>query len=308
MSPAVHTVLGDVDPGRFTAVLPHEHLVCDFSGVTGSNNHILNDVALAIDELAILDDPRSTLLVEVTTPDFGRDPAALQQISTASGVSVVMGTGWYRSPYYPTHITSSTVGELAAAMVHELTTGVVVPDRSAPIRAGVIGEIGADRGFVDPAEERVLRAAARASNQTGAPVITHAAMHPVGLAQLGLLTEENVPAERVIIGHADTYLDVNYHTALLRRGAYLAFDTCGRNHLNPDDRRADALVELIRQGWIDQLLISSDRCFRSDLRAFGGVGYAWTLTGFRQMLHERGLNAAELDHLTRLNPLRVLAW
>jgi hypothetical protein len=82
-----------------------------------------------------------------------------------------------------------------------------MPGRTFPppaLRAGVIGEIGADRWYVSAAEERSFRAAARAHLRTGLTISTHAARWPVGLEQLRLLTEEGADPRRVIIGHADS--------------------------------------------------------------------------------------------------------
>ncbi|MCX4471912.1 hypothetical protein OOK41_16615 [Micromonospora sp. NBC_01655] len=303
---SVHTVLGPRAPEEFTQVLPHEHLLCDFSPVTGQGPHVLNDLELIIPEVLELPDVTRTCLVEVTPADVGRNPAGLRAISERTGLWVVMGTGWYRESYHPQEIDRLSVNEIADRMVEELTTGV--PVTGPAVQAGIIGEIGSDRDYVSAAEERVLRAAARASNRTGAAVTTHAFMYPVGLPQLAVMLEERADPSRIVIGHADTYMNPDYHRELLKRGVYVEFDTCGRTHLNPDARRADALVALIRAGWLEQLLISSDRCFRSDLKAFGGVGYPWALTGFVALLKDRGVSADEIDVLTRVNPLRMLAW
>ena len=189
-------------------------------------------------------------------------------------------------------------------MIAELSEGV----RGTGIRAGIIGEIGVNLDYASAQEERVLRAAARAQKATGAPLTTHASMYPVGLAQLDILRDEGVDISRVIIGHCDTYLEQAYHLAILEAGAYVQFDTVGRNHMNPDSRRAEAFAELLRLGWREQLLLSSDRCFRSDLRAFGGVGYAHVFTTFFDMLRAEGVDDATLDIITIENPRRVLAW
>src|SRR6267143_249850 len=65
----------------------------------------------------------------------------------------------------------------------DITEGV----RGTGVRAGIIGEIGADRRYISAAEERSFRAAARAHLKTGLTISTHAARWPVGLAQLKLL-------------------------------------------------------------------------------------------------------------------------
>jgi phosphotriesterase-related protein len=300
----IQTVRGPVEPTALGRTLVHEHVFCDFYRITGNLNQLLNDEELAVEELGALVGAGGTALVEVTTPDFGRDPERLRRVAERTGLHIVMGTGWYRQPYYPESIDRTSTEALARQMIAELTQGV----DGTGIRAGIIGEIGAHGNFLTAQEERVLRAAARAQRATGAALTTHASMYPVGTAQLAVLQEEGVDPSRVIVGHCDTYLDREYHLAVLRAGAYVQFDTVGRVHMNPDERRADALVALLRDGWAERLLLSSDRCHRSDMHAFGGVGYDVVFTRFFGMLRERGVPDGELDFLTIENPRRVLAW
>lgn len=301
---AVHTVLGPLAPEDLGRCLPHEHLICDFSAVTGNLDHILNDIDLAVDELVQFSAAGGSAVVDVTPTDLGRDPRALQTIARRSGLNVVMSTGWYRRAFYPPHLDCTSTNDLADQMVHELTSGVPGTE----IRAGLIGEIGVDRGTVSGVEERVLRACARAHLRTGAAISTHSSMYPVGVLQLQLLVEEGVAPSRVVIGHADTFLNFDYHEALLRQGAFVQFDTAGREHMNPDARRAELFMRLVRAGWTTQLLLSSDRCFRSDLVSFGGAGYAHVLTSFHDRLGELGLSDDEFDVVTIDNPARMLAW
>ncbi|MDE2857200.1 MAG: phosphotriesterase-related protein [Chloroflexota bacterium] len=300
----VHTVLGEIEPSALGRTLMHEHIFCDLYRVTGRLNELLNDEALAVEELAALRKAGGTALVEVTTPDMGRDPEALCRIAEKTELHIIMGTGWYRQPFYPPDIDRLLTNELADRIISELTDGV----SGTGIRAGVIGEIGIHLDYATAQEERVLRAAARAQKATGAPLTTHASMYPVGLQQLEVLKDEGVDMSRVIIGHCDTYLDQSYHLAILESGAYVQFDTVGRNHMNPDSRRASAFAELARLGWKHKLLLSSDRCHRSDLRAFGGLGYGYVFTGFFDLLRARGVDDETLDAITIENPRRVLAW
>ena len=300
----IHTVLGAIAPAALGRTLMHEHIICDIYRVTGRLNELLNDEALAVAELELLRRAGGSALVEVTTSDLGRDPAALRRVAEATGLHIIMGSGWYRQPYYPPEIDRLSTNKLADIISAELTEGVA----DSGIRAGIIGEIGVDLDYATAQEERVLRAAARAQKATGAPLTTHASMYPVGLAQLDILQDEGVDMSRVIIGHCDTYLAQAYHLAILEAGAYVQFDTVGRSHMNPDSRRAEAFVELLRLGWREQLLLSSDRCFRSDLRAFGGLGYGYVFSEFFDMLRVRGVDDETLDLVTISNPQRVLAW
>ncbi len=300
----IHTVLGEIAPTDLGRTLMHEHIFCDIYRVTGRLNELLNDEALAVEELAALRAAGGTALVEATTPDLGRDPQALRRVAEKTELHIVMGAGWYRQPFYPPEVDRLPTNQLADMMIRDLTVGV----RETGIRAGIIGEIGVDLDYATAQEERVLRAAARAHKATGAPITTHASMYPVGLAQLEILKDEGADLSRVIIGHCDTYLDRAYHLAILQTGAYVQFDTVGRNHMNPDSRRASALAELVDLGWTHRLLLSSDRCHRSDLLAFGGLGYGYVFTEFFDLLRTRGIDDETLNTITIENPRRVLAW
>ena len=300
----IHTVLGEIEPSVLGRTLMHEHIFCDMYRVTGRLNELLNDEALSVNELAALRKAGGTALVEVTTPDLGRDPEALCRVAEKTELHIIMGTGWYRQPFYPPEIDRLLMNELADMIIAELTDGV----EGTGIPAGIIGEIGVHSDYATAQEERVLRAAARAQKATGAPLTTHASMYPVGLLQLEVLKDEGADLSRVIIGHCDTYLDQSYHLAILEAGAYVQFDTVGRNHMNPDSRRARAFVELVRLGWRDKLLLSSDRCHRSDLCAFGGVGYDYVFTGFFDLLRAMDIDDETLDTITIENPRRALAW
>src|SRR5699024_4445944 len=97
------------------------------------------------------------------------------------------------------------------------------------------------------------------------------------------------------------------HRELLHRGVYLQFDTCGREHILPDSLRVDFLRRYIDEGWENQLLISSDRCHKSDLRMFGGLGYSWALGGFCELLRKAGVSKEAIDKITRANPLELLS-
>lgn len=299
----IHTVLGIIPPSSLGPTLMHEHVLCDFYRITGNPDHILNDEALAVEELGWLKAVGGVALVECTTVDLGRNGPGLRRIARCTGLHIVMGTGWYRQPYYPPEIDRLTVEALAGLMVADLREG-----SAEAVPAGIIGEIGAHADYLTAQEERVLRAAARAQRLTGAPITTHASMYPVGLRQLEVLREEGVDPRRVIIGHCDTYLDAAYHRAILETGAYVQSDTIGRRHINPDERRADALVALLREGWAPQLLLSGDRCYRSDLHAFGGAGYDVVFGPFFELLRARGVGEDDLVMMAVENPRRMLAW
>src|SRR5207253_2192111 len=87
------------------------------------------------------------------------------------------------------------------------------------VRAGIIGEIGTDKPWLSAQEERVHRAAARASRRTGLAITTHSVQSRVGLDQLSVFEAEGADLSRVVVGHADSNPMFDYHLAIVERGA-----------------------------------------------------------------------------------------
>ena len=105
-----------------------------------------------------------------------------------TGLNVILGSGWYRETYYWPYAYQTKTSRLAEDIVTELTVGIDGTD----VRAGIIGEIGCRRTRISAAEERMLRAAARAHKETGVTIATSALRGPSGLEQLDILEEEGV--------------------------------------------------------------------------------------------------------------------
>ena len=299
------TVLGPVGPDRLGFTQTHEHLLCDLHRVVVANlDGLLNDEALAIEELRYFQRAGGRTLVDVTNRGLGRNPSAAKRIAEATGVNVIVGCGWYRGAFYDEALDRARTNDLAAEMVRDLAEGI----DGTGIRAGIIGEIGAEGSYLTALEERVLRAAARAQKRTGAAVTTHAVGYPLGVEQLEILVEEGVDPRRVIIGHCDLYLFLDYHEALLRQGAYVEFDTFGNTISYSDERRVAALVELLKRGYEKQLLLSVDVCARSHLHAYGGKGYDHLSTKILPALREKGVSEEQIHIMTVENPARVLPF
>lgn len=298
----VRGVLGDIAPDDLGVTLPHEHLIIDLQRITRHPDHTLNDVEVAVSELKNFAAAGGRTLVEATSLGLGRDPIRLQRIAADSGVNVIMGCGWYRQSYYPPELDRHSTNQLADHIIRDLQVGA----DDTGIRAGIIGEIGSDSDCITGLEERVLRAAARAHLQTGVTVTTHAVRKPVGLDQLDILTAEGVDPNRVIIGHCDFCADPDYHIAIAERGAWLEFDKVAGKFAYEVERRIRWILNVIANGHIDRLLLSSDTCMKSDLRTYGGTGYDYVLTGFTQQLLSSGLSQVQIDRILIDNPRAAL--
>ena len=231
----VQTVLGPIEPDALGFTLPHEHTQIALWHIEGRWDYwqLTRDEPVILAELARFREAGGSGLVDLTLPGVGRDPAWLVGLATASDLHIVMGCGWYRTAYYPAEarIDRRSTDDLADELIREATEGV----GESGVRPGIIGEIGTDKPWVSPSEERVHRAAARASRATGLAITTHAVLSDVGLAQLRIFEEEGADPARVVIGHADSYPVLDHYLALIERGANIEFDFLGMS-FTPTER------------------------------------------------------------------------
>lgn len=309
MAPHVMTVNGPIPPDRIGFTLPHEHTGIALWHVPGRWDHweLTSDEVLIGAELAELRRRGATTLVDLTLPGVGRDPERLRRLSSRSGIGIVMGCGWYSGAHHPAEarIERRSVDDLAAELIAEFEHGV----GGTGVRPGIIGEVGTDRPWVSPAEERVLRAAARAARRTGMAVTTHGMRSPVGQAQLRILTEEGADPGRVIIGHADSYPDLDHYLTVLDAGANLQFDLLGHRFGSEEaaePRLVELIVELLERGFASQLLLSQDVCHDAQLKVNGGFGYTYLQQHFLPRLRTAAVGEGEIAAMTIDNPRRLL--
>ncbi len=309
MAPRVMTVSGPIPPDKLGFTLPHEHTGIALWHIEGRWDYweLTPDEDLITDELRDFRRRGGGTLVDLTLDGVGRDPHRLRRLASTTGLNIVMGSGWYRGAYYPADVLVDrrTVDDLAAEIIREHADGV----GDTGIRPGIIGEIGTDKPWVSATEERVHRAAARASLATGMAITTHGVQSAVGLAQLKLFTDEGVDPSRVVIGHADSHLDIDFYLAVLDAGANLGFDFLGHRFgveetLEP--RLVETIVELLERGYAPQLLLSQDVCHNRQLKAHGGFGYVYLHQHFLPTLRTAAVGEGEIKAMTIDNPARIL--
>ncbi len=297
----VMTVTGPVPAGDLGKVLPHEHLFINLTKQIMIGG-VINDADLIAQELAAFVEVGGRTIVDLTTNDNGRRATWLREVSQRTGVNIVMGCGYYREPYLNrNHVDELSIQELSEEIIREWRDGVA----DTGVRPGIIGEVGSEQ-HITSAEERVLRAAGLAHVATGLTVSTHAGRWPNGLAQIAILGAEGVDPRRIVVGHCDTVPSPDYHEAVARTGAYVEFDTIRGSSFYSTERRIGFILNLIRLGFIERILLSHDVCLVPHLLAEGGTGFSYIHGRFSELLLEAGLNKAEIEQLTIINPRLAL--
>ena len=340
----VITVTGPIPPNELGQTLMHEHLFVDLSNwlappataeeivkanqmvsindieelrrepLRSKDNLILNDLKTTVEEIELFKNFGGQTIVEVTLPGIGRDPRRLKKVSEKTGVNIVCGCGYYVASSHPKEVSARTKNEISAQMISDLTEGI----DNTEIRAGIIGEIGLSVGIV-PDEEKVLRAAVIAANETGAalsihPPWPHGDVFPI----IDILKHEGVDLTRVIFCHMDNKgLDLDVHQAIADEGIYLEYDTFGKEfsrdtyygfHDPLDIERVAIVTKMVNRGYQTRLLLSQDVCKKSEITKFGGRGYAHISKSIVPMLSMAGVTDEQIWAMRVDNPRHLLPF
>ena len=261
--PDVQTVQGAVDAGELGTVLVHEH-------VRFRDEAVAAEWPARYDEQAELDAALTAVtaaksfgvqtIVDPTAMFGGRDVRFMKRVAEETGVRIVACTGIYSYDYLPHYFENRDVDVMAEHFISDLQHGIQGTD----IRAAFL-KCAADAPGVTEHVEKIHRAVARASVQTGAPIMAHS-MPAVGTGprQVEIFAEEGVDLARVQIAHCGDTDDVGYIEGLIDRGVYVGLDRYGLEMFLPIDKRNATAAELLRRGHAERLMISQDYCATID--------------------------------------------
>lgn len=365
----VQTVLGLIAPEDLGITLPHEHFLidmqCFFTEPTTASERLLahQPVSLenlgwvryhflnSLDNIQLLDEQmaiREVLrykhaggnsVVDLTSIGIGRDPLALARISRATGLNIIMGTGYYLEETWPPNLNEEIVTE---EIIRDITVGVGSTD----IRAGIIGEVGTEivggieAGYRQNIEQELgekllgesykmlLRATAYAQKETGAPVNIHPGHSPDLIFEIiEVLSDAGGDISRVVMSHIDrTIFDHNMRIKLARTGCYLEYDAFSAEGYHPvrhvlseenpikcdipnDAGRVNEIMALIDEGFLKQILISHDHCSKHRLWHYGGPGYAHILENVVPLvMREKSMTEEQIHTILVENPKRLLQF
>jgi phosphotriesterase-related protein len=342
----VQTVLGTVNPDSLGITSSHEHILFDMSAYliepaaasekgyvhqplslsnlawirahrfSNLDNMHQSDKALAIEELLRFKYAGGNTIVEMSQIGMARDPQGLAHIARATGLNIIMGSGYYIGLSHPKDMDNKGESEITQEIVQDIQVGV----GESGLRSGIIGEIGCSVPLT-PNEIKVLKACAKAQRKTGAPMDIHPSFsNELGLQIVQILGEAGADLEHTVISHMDVF-DFSFEAQLkiLEAGCNVAFDNFGNMgyphpylgrvvNLNSDIERIKSIRKLIEQGYIDKILLGHDVCFKDILLAYGGYGYSHLLVNAVPLMRAMGISSEHVDKLLVENPKRFLTF
>jgi phosphotriesterase-related protein len=347
----VVTAAGPIDPAELGPTSMHEHVLADASCYVEERTdpdtpltletagRVRRDVAALADNLRPADDETliaelaefresgGRALVEMSAPGLRVDVERLARIAAEAQVHVVVPTGLYIQASWPDDVRALDEAALAKRFIAEIEDGI----EGTAVRAGHVKVAVTD---LSEPERRVLRAAARACNETGVLLSVHPGWEPDndGRPIADLLLGAGLPAHRLVIAHAEAFfvehdlerlikqpdswrLRLDYHRDLLERGITLSVDCFGHtwdeepsNWINETDwQRLAGVLKLLEEGHAERLVLGCDVYVKSLLRRGGGDGYRRLFADIVPRLRSLGVAEGDVEAMTVRNPARLLA-
>jgi len=317
----IMSVKGAVGGEELGRTLVHEHIIISLPGEELDPLYLPDRreiIAIATDRLQELRDHGVSTIVDPCPIELGRDPELYATVSEKSGVNIIFATGFYHEQLgIPAYWRARSAEEIADFYLHEISQGV----GKTGLRPGVIK--AATGTVVTDTERKILAGAAIAQKQAGIAIITHTEHSLHGEVQQDIFAANGADLSRILIGHQDEQVMADPIIKLAERGTFVGIDRVGIEALAPDERRADIVAALLRQGHTHRICLSQDCvCTMSAARfpfptppdfTMTPAEYikknkplSYVLTGFSALLKDRGVTEQQLDIIFRNNPRRLL--
>ena len=344
LSGKAQTVLGPVAPEVLGRTSSHEHLLLDFTFVfrppteaserykayqpvtmenlgwvrydpfRNRDNLLTLDEDVAISEALLFKRAGGGTMVDTTSVGLRRDPLAIARISRATGINVVMGSGYYVDVTHPEDMDEKTVEEITREIVADITTGV----GTTGIRSGIIGELGCSWPLTAN-ERKGLLAGAQAQQETGAPLTIHPGRNERAPFEiLDILEEAGADLSRTIMCHTDrTIFDDTTLLELAGRGCNIEYDFFGWEvsyfsyspyDMANDAQRLNSLKLLVDNGYGERVLMAHDMFGKHRLVKYGGHGWAHILQNIVPRMAEKGFSQDDVENILVRNPARLLTF
>ncbi len=327
----VQTVTGPVDGADLGRTLVHEHIRISYEGETLDPTYSWDraeTVERAVDKMGELLDAGFRTFVDPCPIELGRDPELYAEIASRSGMQIVCTTGFYTEhlgwglPVYWRARDPEEIAELYVQGAHRRhREHRRHPRRCDQGRHRHRGDRRPSRAASPAPRSPSVRSAAPSSrtprtrgtatcSRTSSPTAA-----PTSVA-CSSATRTSRPMSRPI-------------RKLAERGTFVGIDRIGLEIIAPDERRADHVAALVREGYTSQVCLSQDHiCALTAPRPSFYVPpenreaaakrreqiswqvwqrpYTYIVTDFAPKLIERGVTDADLETIFVDNPRRLL--
>jgi phosphotriesterase-related protein len=315
----IQTVTGPIDADELGRTLAHEHVIIGWPGWDSDSLYRAparaDVIAIAADRIAEMRDHGVKSMIDPCPNDLGRDVELLAEVAADTGFQIVCATGLYKEDqgggaYWKFRAQFGAGVESVAEMyIRELTVGI----GDTGVKAGII-KAATSGPTISEYEAMLLEAAAMASVETGAPILTHTDEGRLGDEQQKILTGHGVPAHRIVIGHSCGTSDHDYHMSIVNGGSYIGFDRFGLDILHPDEERVKSLAKLVSKDKASHVLVSHDTvwCWKGNAIPNQEIATAmaaqWTPTHFFErivpQLKDAGVDEEQIAMFVDENPRR----
>jgi phosphotriesterase-related protein len=316
----VPTLQGEIEPEQLGLTLAHEHLFI-LSAEFQHNYPGLWDrehgVDLAVSQLEDAYDRGVRTMVDMTVLGQGRDIGLVAEVGARTRVRLVIATGVYSLDGIPMFARFRGPGclideadPLTELMLADVEHGVA----GSTVRAGVV-KFACEGDTPWASAERMAAAVAAVHVRTGVPVVVHSDPFAAnGVELVKILQRHGVAPSRIAIAHVGDSGDLDYLRGLADTGCLLGFDRFGMVTFASDAQRLTLLATLVRDGLLDQLLVSQDHASHIDyltVEQRARIYPEWSYTHMLdrvlpELLNMDDMPTSILDDLLVANPRRFL--
>ncbi len=294
----VMTVNGPIAAQEMGLTLPHEHILVDFVGAEHAGTHRYDTSDVVATMRPYLDMARKAgvrTFVECTPMFLGRDVRILRTLADLTGLQIITNTGQYKEPFLPKQTFQLDAQSLAEQWIGEWEDGIEDDVRPGFIKTAV------DPVPLPPVQEKIVRAAALTSRETGLVIATHSGKADQAFEILDILQETGVSPERWIFVHAQGEADCRKLREVAEHGAWIELDGIDEN---TTEQHIRALLGLLDAGHRDRILLSQDAGWYHVGEESGGQKRSYTrlISDFLPRIRQEGVDEDTIRLITVANP------
>lgn len=290
----------------------------------------LDALDYTIRELGYFQQMGGNAIVDASPLGMPHNLSGLKKASERTGVKIVACTGLYIQDAQPEVYRQMSEDDLTALFQRGFFDAIDESGVKAGFLKCAINTLD-ENGQIAPCELKAVRACARAAAGTGRSIHIHNAFpltpeHIIPVAEMVL--EFGVKPEKLLMLHMGSFVrtprtnqtyinnfssvktvNIDMQLRLLDMGVNIGFDSYGTlTPTLPDNNDMNkALVELLRRGYADQIVLGHDITDKSRGVSYGYTGYTDFIRNVLPFLKECGLEA-EAHRLVYENPARILEY